>query len=73
MFRSLTTFEDDEDDDDSRNPFFMINSMPKSDHCHPATRWMTRSTLNEVEVDDEVDVDDEVKDEIDDPMYSVMG
>ena len=34
---------------------------------------MTRLTLNEVEVDDEVDVDDEVKDEIDDPMYSVMG
>ena len=34
---------------------------------------MTRSTLNEVEVDDEVDVDDEVKDEIDDPMFSVMG
>ena len=66
MFRSLTTFEDDEDDDDSRNPFFMINSMPKSDHCR-------RSTLNEVEVDDEVDVDDEVKDEIDDPMFSVMG
>ena len=58
MFRSLTTFEDDEEDDDSRNPFFMINSTLCNER--PCNDWITAvedsaTNTRKIDVDDEID------------------